>query len=375
MSANAPIEGGMALKFHWRLLQGGERSAITRASGSSSSSTGLPDLEAQIDFCRKAEQVGIQGLLTDFGASKPDSILLATALGLATTKIEFIIAYRSGLIMPTSFVQQLNTLSALIGGRLSLNIVAGHSPEEQAYYGDFLPREQRYARTAEFLELCLALWRRNGPVTYDGRFYQTKDTRLNTPYVANQRTFPEIFIAGGSNEAQELAIRCGTLWMRMGDTPENLRESNQKVLSAGKEIGLRMAVIARPTHDEAVQAAHELVASLDQSLQESHKESEFVKKSDSISIKAIYRMADENEWPARYLWRGAVRTHGPATVCMVGSPEELACAFMEYKQIGITQFILSGWPKLEEMVYFGTHVLPLVREKERAFSYAEPVAG
>jgi alkanesulfonate monooxygenase len=375
MSANAPIEGGTALKFHWRLLQGGERSAITRASGSSSSSTGLPDLEAQIDFCRKAEQVGIQGLLTDFGASKPDSILLATALGLATTKIEFIIAYRSGLIMPTSFVQQLNTLSALIGGRLSLNIVAGHSPEEQAYYGDFLPREQRYARTAEFLELCLALWRRNGPVTYDGRFYQTKDTRLNTPYVANQRTFPEIFIAGGSNEAQELAIRCGTLWMRMGDTPENLRESNQKVLSAGKEIGLRMAVIARPTHDEAVQAAHELVASLDQSLQESHKESEFVKKSDSISIKAIYRMADENEWPAPYLWRGAVRTHGPATVCMVGSPEELACAFMEYKQIGITQFILSGWPKLEEMVYFGTHVLPLVREKERAFSYAEPVAG
>lgn len=375
MSANAPIEGGMALKFHWRLLQGGERSAITRASGSSSSSTGLPDLEAQIDFCRKAEQVGIQGLLTDFGASKPDSILLATALGLATTKIEFIIAYRSGLIMPTSFVQQLNTLSALIGGRLSLNIVAGHSPEEQAYYGDFLPREQRYARTAEFLELCLALWRRNGPVTYDGRFYQTKDTRLNIPYVANQRTFPEIFIAGGSNEAQELAIRCGTLWMRMGDTPENLRESNQKVLSAGKEIGLRMAVIARPTHDEAVQAAHELVASLDQSLQESHKESEFVKKSDSVSIKAIYRMADENEWPAPYLWRGAVRTHGPATVCMVGSPEELACAFMEYKQIGITQFILSGWPKLEEMVYFGTHVLPLVREKERAFSYAEPVAG
>jgi len=375
MSANAPIEGGMALKFHWRLLQGGERSAITRASGSSSSSTGLPDLEAQIDFCRKAEQIGIQGLLTDFGASKPDSILLATALGLATTKIEFIIAYRSGLIMPTSFVQQLNTLSALIGGRLSLNIVAGHSPEEQAYYGDFLPREQRYARTAEFLELCLALWRRNGPVTYDGRFYQTKDTRLNTPYVANQRTFPEIFIAGGSNEAQELAIRCGTLWMRMGDTPENLRESNQKVLSAGKEIGLRMAVIARPTHDEAVQAAHELVASLDQSLQESHKESEFVKKSDSVSIKAIYRMADENEWPAPYLWRGAVRTHGPATVCMVGSPEELACAFMEYKQIGITQFILSGWPKLEEMVYFGTHVLPLVREKERAFSYAEPVAG
>jgi alkanesulfonate monooxygenase len=375
------IEGIMELKFHWRLLQGGERSAITRTTGSSETSTGLPDLEAQIDFCRKAEEAGIHGLLTDFGASKPDSILLATALGLATTKIEFIIAYRSGLIMPTSFVQQLNTLSSLIGGRLSLNIVAGHSPEEQAYYGDFLPREQRYARTAEFLELCLALWRRKGPVTYDGQFYRTKDTRLGTPYVANQRACPEIFIAGGSDEAQELAKRCGTLWMRMGDIPENLRVSNQRVLAAGKEVGLRMAVIARPTHAEAVRAAHELVATLDRSLQEREKEAEFVKKSDSVSIKAIYQMADKDEWPASYLWRGAVRTHGPATVCLVGSPEELACVFMEYKKVGITQFILSGWPKLEEMAYFGTHVLPIVREKERALdkeqasNYAEYTAG
>jgi len=172
-----------------------------------------------------------------------------------------------------------------------------------------------------------------------------------------------------------LAIRCGTLWMRMGDTPENLRESNKKVLAAGKEVGLRMAVIARPTHDEAVRAAHELVATLDQSLQERQKEGEFVKKSDSVSIKAIYQMANENEWPAPYLWRGAVRTHGPATICLVGSPEELACAFMEYKKVGITQFILSGWPKLEEMVYFGAHVLPLVREMERAHNYAEYAAG
>jgi alkanesulfonate monooxygenase len=190
----------LELKFHWRLLQGGERSTITR-DGGVSRGTGMPDLEAQIDFCRKTEKAGLQGLLTDFGASKPDPIVLATALGLATTKIEFIIAYRSGLIGPTSFVQQLNTLSALINGRLSLNIVAGHSPEEQAYYGDLLPREQRYTRTAEFLEICNALWQRNGPVTYRGQYYRTENAQLKTSFVASQRTFPEIFIAGGSSFA------------------------------------------------------------------------------------------------------------------------------------------------------------------------------
>lgn len=360
----------MPLKFHWRLMQGGERSRLTRATGSANESTGLPDLEAQIDFCRRAEEAGIHGLLTDFGASKPDSILLATALGLGTSKIEFIIAYRSGLIVPTSFVQQLNTLSALINGRLSLNIVAGHSPEEQAFYGDFLTREKRYERTAEFLEICRALWKQNGPVTYRGQYYQTENSRLNTPFMARQRTFPEIFIAGGSDEAQKVAIRCGTLWMRMGDTPENLRESNQRVLAAGKEVGLRMAIIARPTREEALLAARKLVDTLDPSLQEGQREQEFVKKSDSVSIKATFRMAAEEEWPAPYLWRGAVRTHGPATVCLVGSPEELARAFIEYKKVGVSQFILSGWPKLEEMVYFGGHVLPLIRRKEQEMATA-----
>jgi len=359
------------LKFHWRLLQGGERSAETRSTGASSKATGLPDLEAQIQFCRMAEELGIQGVLTDFGASKPDSILLATALGLATRKIEFIIAYRSGLIAPTSFVQQINTLSVLINGRLSLNIVAGHSPEEQAFYGDLLPHNERYARTTEFLEVCRALWQDNGPVTYRGRYYQTENAQLNTPYVADQRTLPEIFIAGGSTEAQELAIRCGTLWMQIGDTPENLRENVGPVLAAGKEVGLRMAIIARPTREKAIRAAHSLVSGLDPSLREKQKEKQFVNASDSVSIKATYETAARVEWLKPYLWTGAVNTHGAATVCLVGSAKEVADAIMEYKKIGVSQFILSGWPKLEEMMFFGTHVLPLVRKKEQESATAE----
>jgi alkanesulfonate monooxygenase len=353
------------LKFHWRLLQGGERSAETRSTGASRKATGLPDLEAQINFCRRAEELGIHGVLTDCGASKPDSILLSTAIGLSTSKIEFIIAYRSGLITPTAFVQQLNTLSALIHGRLSLNIVAGYSREEQGYYGDLLSHGERYARTSEFLEVCLALWRCDRPVTYRGRYYQIEDAQLNTPFVSDKRTFPEIFIAGGSEDAKALAIKCGTLWMQFGDAPENLRAAIQPVLAAGREAGLRMAVITRPTHEEAIRAASELVRALDPSLDEKQKEQNFVRKSDSVSIKANYEAASIVEWPTPYLWRGAVRTHGPGTVCLVGSPAEVANALMKYKAIGISQFILSGWPKLEEMIFFGEHVLPLVRQREK----------
>lgn len=153
--------------------------------------------------------------------------------------------------------------------------------------------------------------------------------------------------------------------MLIGNTPEKLRESVRPVLAAGKEVGLRMAIICRPTREEAIRSAHDLIQGLDPALREKSGEQQFVNGSDSISFKTTYETAATVEWLSPNIWLGAVSTHGPATVCLVGSPEELADAFMEYKKIGVSQFILSGWPKLEEMTFFGEHVLPLIRQREK----------
>jgi alkanesulfonate monooxygenase len=361
---NEAAELNRVLRFHWRLLQGGEiRGVTTRATGASQRATGLPDLEHQIEFCRQAEESGIAGLLTDIGATKPDPILLAAGLGLATERIEFIIAYRSGLTFPTTFVQQLNTLSALLNGRLSLNIVAGHSPLEQRYYGDYLAHQERYARTEEFLAICHAFWKNDGPVNFSGKYYRIEEGKLNTPFISPQRSYPELFIAGGSDAARNLAISQGTLWMRLADTPENLRSSVAPVRAAGKEVGLRMSIIARPTREEAVCAAYELLASLDPSMRDRENEARFMIKSDSVSINATYALA-EKEWLNTWLWTGAVRTHGAPAVALVGSFEEVAHALIDYAEVGVTQFILSGWPKIDEMILFGKEVLPRVRKVE-----------
>ena len=169
------------LRFHWRLPQGGERPNASRAHQASLPETGLPDLDAQVPFARAAEVCGIDSLLLDFGWSKPDPILIAAALGLSTTSMRFIIAHRSGLMCPTTFVQQLNTLSALIGDRFSLNIVAGHSPEEQRGYGDFLAHDERYARTDEYLAVCRALWTDPRDVTFQGRYHEVEHARRQQP--------------------------------------------------------------------------------------------------------------------------------------------------------------------------------------------------
>jgi alkanesulfonate monooxygenase len=246
--------------------------------------------------------------------------------------------------------------------------VAGHSPEEQRYYGDFLSHDERYARTEEFLSICHALWKRNGNVTFTGKYYQVENARLNIPFISSDRTFPEIFIGGSSPPAEKLAINQGTCWMRIADAPARVREAIQPALAAGIEVGMRMAIVARPSREEAVRAAYLLLESLNVKSSDTQGEYEFVKKSDSTSIKATYGL--ETEWLTPYLWTGAVRHIGAPAIALVGSPEEIAAAIMEYRAVGITQFIFSGWPKLDEMIYFGQEILPLIRKKEMELASA-----
>ncbi|HEX4604774.1 MAG TPA: LLM class flavin-dependent oxidoreductase [Candidatus Angelobacter sp.] len=358
------------LRFHWRLLQRGEHSGVTRAGQAGSMEAGLPDLPAQLDFCRQAEESGIDSLLVDINFAKPEPMMLATALGVKTRAVTFMVAIRSGVVSPTLFAQQVNTLSALTNGRVNLNVVAGHSPDEQRFYGDWLGHDERYARTAEFLEICRGLWKKNGGVNVHGKYLQVEDARINTPFVSPVRSAPEIFIGGNSDQARDLALRYGTCWMRLAETPAKVAGAAGAMLNAGKELGLRLSVICKSTRAEALQAAQELVASAEIKPRNSAEETRFVQESDSQSIRAQYAIA-ESEWLAPWLWTGAVRTHGAPSIAMVGTPATVASAILEYKRAGVTHFILSGWPKLESMTNFGREVLPLVRRLERQGVAAE----
>jgi len=359
-SLSAP--GQKPLRFHWRLPYAGEQSALAMADQSSAPAIGLPDPELQATFCRYAEESGIDGLLVDFGFAKPDPMLLAAVLGRATQKIKFILAYRSGLFSPTMFVQQINTLSALIDGRILLNIVAGYSPEEQRAYGDFLSHDERYERTEEFLAVCRSYWEGGGEVNYTGKHYHIEKGSLKTPFVAPERKFPEIIIGGGSPAAQQLAIRQGTCWMQLADTPAKIQQACSAVVSQGVEAGLRVCLIARPTREDALQAVMKLIGENDYGRKLAGGQ-EFFAKTDSVSFKKAYQLGS-TEWLTHTLWTGAVRSQGPTAIALVGTPQEIASANLDYKAIGISQFIFSGWPKLDEMLYFGRAVLPIIRQKE-----------
>lgn len=354
------------LRFHWMFPKGGEVAMKTAQETSrvlttrATSPAAIPDMEGWSRFAREAEKAGIEGVLLSFSRHEPDTILVACAVGRVTEKLKIIIAYRSGLMQPPTFVQQINTLSGLIGGRLAINIVAGSSTAEQRGYGDFFEHDERYARAEEFLSVCHKFWRNGQDVNFQGKYFQIENGRIHTPFLAPDRKTPEIFVSGHSEQAQRLAMTEGTCYLRLIDTPEKLAPVVAKMRESGREVCLRLCVVCRPTHEEALEATRALLP--DEEIE--REERAILTSSDSQTLHQALEAADNGAWMNRNLYAGLVPYYGSSAMTLIGAPDELAQRFLEYKEIGVTQFIIAGWPKLDEMVLFGREVLPLIRKRE-----------
>lgn len=344
----------MNLRFHWMLPKSGEvglqRTQTPRdtarfrlESTRVNSAAAKPDMDGWKRFAEHAEKAGIESVLVALNDHEPDPLMIACALGLATNQLKFIAAYHSGLMQPATFVQQVNTLSSLINGRIDVNIVAGNATAEQQSSGGFLTDDERYVRAEEFLAVCNGFWRSNGEVNFDGKYYHVEKGKLNTPFIAADRAAPEIYVSGHTERAQQLACSQGTCWSRVIDTPEKLEPTVSRMRGHGLHVCLQLSLICRRTREEAVSVAESI-------LPEDYRDGAIT--------------PTEQNWLNRNLWTGLVPHYGSASTVLLGTPEELADAFLEYRRIGVTEFIISGWPEIDEVDRFGLEVLPLVRDAE-----------
>ncbi|MDX8049178.1 LLM class flavin-dependent oxidoreductase [Lentzea sp. BCCO 10_0798] len=80
------------------------------------------------------------------------------------------------------------------------------------------------------------------------------------------------------------------------------------------------------------------------------------------------------------LWAGVGLVRGGAGTALVGSHSEVADLIEEYHSIGIDEFVLSGYPHLEEAYWFGEGVRPLLKQRglldgDRTLALASATTG
>ena len=137
-------------------------------------------------------------------------------------------------------------------------------------------------------------------------------------------------------------------------------------------FGIRLHVITRDCEADAWAEASRLLDYLDPAeisrAQQVLGASESVGQNRMRALHAAYRHGGSAQDLEIYpnLWSGVGLVRGGAGTALVGSHEKVTDLIEEYASLGISEFILSGYPHLEEAYWFGEGVLPEIRRREAA---------
>ncbi|MEV2225027.1 LLM class flavin-dependent oxidoreductase [Nocardia vinacea] len=359
----------MSLSFHWFLpTYGDSRGLIAGGHGTSMSGDRPASLRYLNQIGAAAEDNGFEAVLTPTGAWCEDAWLTTAMLVETTETLKFLVAFRPGLVSPTLAAQMAGTYQRHSRGRLLLNVVTGGEPHEQQAYGDFLDKEQRYARTAEFLHVVRELWESREPISFEGTHIQIRDALLNN----HPDPIPPVFFGGSSGPAGPVAARYADTYLTWGEPPAAVGKKLDWIrglaAAEGRELsyGLRIHVISRDTSEAAWAVADRLLSGLDPA--EIARVQASLARSESEGQRRMLELhggrTDRLEI-APNLWAGVGLVRGGAGTALVGSHEEVADRLIEYADLGITHFILSGYPHIEEAYWFGEGVLPILERRGR----------
>jgi alkanesulfonate monooxygenase len=371
----------MSITLHWFLPTTGDSRGILGAGNAvgahhrradAASGERPPSAEYLGQVARSAEQLGFEAALTPTGTWCEDAWIATAALTQVTRKLKFLVAFRPGLLSPTLAAQMAATFQRVSHGRLLLNVVVGGDEIEQKRFGDFVPKDDRYARAAEFLDAVRGAWTES-PYDYDGRF-----VRVEGAEVADPPAFPGIYFGGSSSPALDVAARHADVYLTWGEPPEAVaakldavreraaaaEDAGQRLAAGPIRFGIRLHVIARETSEEAWLAADRLIAGLDpEAIAHAQRVQAASQSEGQRRMSALHGGRVDDLEIAPNLWAGVGLVRGGAGTALVGSYEEVADRIAEYHDLGLEEYIFSGYPHLEEAYHLGEGVRPLLAQR------------
>ncbi|MGI4954065.1 MAG: LLM class flavin-dependent oxidoreductase [Janthinobacterium lividum] len=324
----------------------------------------LASLTAQ---ARALEAHGWTGALIGTGWGRPDTFTLATALAAGTTRFEPLIATRPGYWQPAQFASAAATLDHLSGGRVRVNIVSGK--DSLAAYGDSEgDPAQRYGRTKEFMRLVRRLWTEED-VTWSGEHFRVAGATAMPRIVPRDgRRHPRFYFGGASEAAERVAATEADVQLFWGEPLDGVRSRIERLTALGAALGrdlpplafgLRITTLVRDTTAQAWADAEAKVAEMARTSGAGWNDHQGIAVGQRrlLDLHARGDVLDDNLYTAPGKFGGG----GAATTWLVGSAADVARSLRKYRELGVSQFILSDTPYLPELKRQGDQLLPLLR--------------
>jgi FMNH2-dependent dimethyl sulfone monooxygenase len=272
--------------------------------------------ESGFDLCLYAER----HLGADF-----EAWILAAAISSWTRNIRAMPAVHPGLWHPTLIAKMAACLDRLTTGRSAINLVTGwNEVEARMYGGDILLHENdRYVRAEEFVTVLRGMWSET-PFSFDGEFYQVKESQL----LLKPATVPEIFTASRSERGLEMVAKYADWWFLdydksatdLAGVEESLRRAMDGMSRRAAKYGRKVRFAFNPfvafgdTDEAALEHAKKLLT------------------------------PDEPDTDVRKMMQRV----GPAMKSgCIGRPQKVRDQLMKYTDMGVELFLLKFVPTVD----------------------------
>ncbi|MFH9071212.1 LLM class flavin-dependent oxidoreductase [Streptomyces alboflavus] len=331
------------------------------------------DKEYTLRLARAHEDHGWDRVLFAYGSGSPIPAAAAGYLAAKVGSLQILLAHRPNVSYPTYAARTFATLDQISDGRLTVHFITGGSDHEQRREGDTLTKDERYARTREYIEIVKKVWTRREAFDHEGEHYRFNDFVSDVfpvqephPGVSFGGSSPAAYAAGGA----EADVYC--LWGEpLAQTAEQIEEVGRAARAAGRadlpRIQVAFRPIIAPTEELAWEKAHRTVGAIRERRAggQSFTRRRSAESPENTGSQRLIAIAEQGERFDRALWTPTAAATGGAgnSNALVGTPETVAQALLDYYDLGVDILSARGYDLLDDAIDFGRYVIPIVREE------------
>lgn len=332
------------------------------------------------------ERADFDRALVAFHATSPESILIAQHAASVTSRLGLLIAHRPGFTAPTLAARQFATLDHLSRGRVAVHIITGGNDLELQADGDNLTKTERYARTAEYLQIVRREWQGGAPFDHDGPFYRVRGA--HSAVLPFRKGGIPIYFGGASEDAIAVAGQYADGYALWGEPLQGAAQLVERVRHAAAAHGrsLRFSISFRPIIGRTEAEAWERAAAIEAEIEK--RQSQIANTTgialDTAGSRPTRDTLPTNEGSRRLqaiaargarhderLWTGVAQATGGRwnSTSLVGTADQVAESLLRYYRLGIETFLIRGFDPLPDTTLYGQELIPRVRalvEKEES---------